>query len=170
MFLIVRFLYLRQLVKTTHNVNKNALKLAHFIFLFFYFGVNMHQLSINNTYRFNLVTSGVLANSVVGRVVSTGLSYQLALNYADVTSLHAQILPNLPSGTNPDPRALVYYLVVAQDGNMVVLANAWLVGEPVVITEKVVQIHVKVENLEAQTHIRDLLLNNGYNNIELTVL
>ena len=127
-------------------------------------------LAVNNTYQFNLVPSGVLPTTIKGRVAIGSMGYAQALRYADVTGLHAQILPALPPGTNADPRNLVYYLIINQDGNEQILANAWLSGEPVVIVEKVVQVLVKVANLEAQTHIADLLRDNGYTDIQLTVL
>jgi len=127
-------------------------------------------LAANNTYQFNLVPSGVLPTTIKGRVVISGMVYAQALRYADVTGLHAQILPVLPAGTSADPRDLVYYLIVNQDGNEQILANVWLSGEPTVIVEKVIQVLIKVGNLEAQTHIADLLRDNGYTDIQLTVL
>jgi hypothetical protein len=92
------------------------------------------MLSINSYYSFNTKVPGILGESFNNLKLVSVMTYELASNYINVVSMHANIYPALPQGIPDNPESYTYYLFKTESNTNVVLADVWI--DDNTITEK----------------------------------
>ncbi len=99
------------------------------------------------------------------------VGYELAAKYADIYALHAQVYPTLPSGTPNDPRVFDYIMIRTATGSTTVLAKPWIKEDTIELIEAKT-IVVTIDNVSASdvSKVRNALVQNGYNQLDIKVV
>ena len=130
----------------------------------------MYNFQLKQTYSFNVYPVPVLGNSFKNVTVSAIMDRDQANKEIDTAALHAQIFPYLPAGTPNRADGYDYVKIKFPSGATTVLGLAWIVEDSVEqMTSSV--INVKIANVSASdvTRVRNALVQNGFNAIEISV-
>jgi len=116
------------------------------------------------TYSFNTIVPGILPISY-NRVKLEGRNrFNVArqLSAQDLMADWRRIYPSLPSGTPDNPNAVNWLTFVSMGGETFTLAEEWLDGSTVVVTNFIsFNIEVTESSSEQMGRIRDLLNQEG---------
>ena len=124
----------------------------------------MNNLLMGIEYTITMIVSSIYGSSITGTVAAV-LDYQTAMSFANVSTLHALALPELPNGTNKDPSVYTYYLIKDGSGARKVISEAWISGTPTQVSS--ITINAVIQNVTPLDilKIQNILLDNGYNSI-----
>lgn len=126
-----------------------------------------YNLAIGKSYNFTLYASGVLGTGYNNAKVLGIMDYGSAKIVQDITPLHIQAYPDLPSGTPRNASKLIYIKISTLSGEIRVIAMDWISSEPVeVTTQSAVVTITQISSVDIAI-IRNLLVVNGYPNIEI---
>lgn len=91
------------------------------------------SLDIGKYYDFSLPNNAVLGSSFSNARLLSILSYDIAVKFSNVDSLHRQLSPGLPPGTPANYKNYSYYMFSYKGENLVV-ADAWITTGSIVET------------------------------------
>lgn len=127
------------------------------------------DLQIGKSYNFTLYASGVLGTGYNNAKVLGIMDYGSAKVVQDITSLHIQAYPDLPTGTLRDASKLIYVKLSTVQGEVRVIAMDWISSVPVEVTTQSATVVIAQISSSDISIIRNLLVVNGYPNIEITI-
>lgn len=127
------------------------------------------DLQIGKSYNFTLYASGVLGTGYSNAKVLGIMDYGSAKTVQDITPLHIQAYPDLPAGTLRDASKLIYVKLSTVQGETRVVAMDWISSEPVEVTTQSATVVIAQISSSDISIIRNLLVVNGYPNIEITI-
>lgn len=101
-----------------------------------------YTVQVGKSYNFVTQVPQVLGTDYNNAKVLALADYNVASAFADVTSIHRQILPLLETGTVSDP-ALLNFCIISVNSNRKVLAMEWLSQEPDLISTQKISVLVQ---------------------------
>jgi hypothetical protein len=128
-----------------------------------------HNLDIGKSYDFTLYASGVLGTGYSNAKVLGIMDYGSAKVVQDITPLHIQAYPDLPTGTPRDASKLIYVKISTLQGETRVIAMDWISSAPVEVTTQTIVVTISQVSSSDVAVIRNLLTVNGFPNIEIDV-
>jgi hypothetical protein len=129
-----------------------------------------YNLEIGKSYNFTLHAPGVLGTGVSNAKVLGIMDYDSAKAVQDITPLHIQALPDLPTGTPRNARDLIYYKIRTTLNEIRVVASEWISSTPVLVTSQSARITVTQISSSDVAIIRDILTINGFPNITIELV
>lgn len=90
-----------------------------------------YTIEVEKSYTFITQVPAILGTDFTNAKVLGKLSFTAASRFSDVAALHAQLIAYLAPGTSSDARSLNYILIQTTGQDMRVLAEEWLVAQPV---------------------------------------
>lgn len=129
-----------------------------------------YNLDIGKSYDFTLYATGVLGSGFKNSKVLGIMDFDSAKSIQDITPLHIQAYPQLPSGTPRNAKDLIYVKIKTPMNELRVIAMDWISSEPVLVTTQVVRVTISQISSSDVAVIRDLLTINGYPNIDIELM
>lgn len=130
----------------------------------------MYNFQLKQNYSFNVHPVPVLGNSFKNVTVVALMDREQANKEIDTNALHVQIFPYLPTGTPNRADGYDYVKIKFPSGNTTVLGLAWIVEDSVEqVTSTTVSVKINNATPSDVTRIRNALVQNGFNSIEITV-
>ncbi len=129
-----------------------------------------YNLEIGKSYNFTLYASGVLGTGFANAKVLGIMDYESAKNVQDITPLHIQALPDLPAGTPRNAKDLIYFKIRTSLNEIRIIATDWISSEPVLVTTQAARVTISQISSSDVAIIRDLLVINGYPNINIELI
>lgn len=129
-----------------------------------------YNLEIGKSYNFTLYASGVLGTGYQNAKVLGVMDYNSAKLVQDITPLHIQAYPDLPNATLRDASKLIYVKISTILGEIRVIAMDWISSVPVEVTTQSAVVTISQISSADVSVIRNLLVVNGYPNIEIELL
>jgi hypothetical protein len=129
-----------------------------------------YNLELGKSYDFTLYASGVLGSGFRNSKVVGIMDYDSAKYIQDVSPLHIQAYPQLPSGTPRNARDLVYVKIKTPLNELRVIAMDWISSVPVLVTSQAARVTISQISSSDVSIIRDLLVVNGYPNLDIQLL
>lgn len=128
-----------------------------------------YNLVIGKSYNFTLYASGVLGTGYDNAKVLGIMDYDSAKTIQDITPLHIQAYPDLLNGTPRNARELIYVKIKTVLGEVRVIAMDWISSAPVEVITQTIKVTISQVSSSDVNIIRNLLIVNGYPNIEIEV-
>lgn len=129
-----------------------------------------YNLEIKQSYDFSLLASGILGLGFKNASVMAIMDFDSAKMIQDVTTIHSQVYSSLPAGTPRNAQDLTYIKIKSSTGEIRVIAMDWIATEPVLITSKTVLVKINNIPISNVSLIKDILVQNGFSDIVITVL
>lgn len=130
-----------------------------------------YNFQTGKSYTFALYPSYVFSTDFKFVTVLGVVSYEIATQYADIYPLHIQVYSSLPAGTPNDPKAYDYLLIKTTANVTMVLGLPWIKENTIVENEgRTMQITVANVSATDVDKVRNALVQNGYNNLSITML
>lgn len=128
-----------------------------------------YNLEIGKSYNFTLYASGVLGTGYDNAKVLGIMDYDSAKTIQDITPLHIQAYPDLPNGTPRNARELIYVKIKTVLGEVRAVAMDWISSQPVEVITQTIKVTISQVSSSDVNIIRNILIVNGYPNIEIAV-
>lgn len=126
---------------------------------------------LRGVYSFDVFPAALLGTDYKNVTVLAIMDAATANREIDIQALHAQIYPMLPVGTPNDPYGYDYVKIKTTAGNVTILGIAWINDTTVTLVQSNT-ITAVIGNVSAVDvlRIRNALIQNGYNNIALSIV
>src|SRR5262245_53791212 len=129
-----------------------------------------YSLEIKSVYDFTMKASSILGAGFKAATVLGLLDYQSAIAIEDVTPVHASVYSQLGTGVPKKASDLTYVKIKTSTGQVRVIAMDWIAGQPTLVTSTSARVTVGGINLSDIDRMRQVLLANGFTQIEIEVL
>ena len=125
---------------------------------------------LRSVYDFDVYPSGLMQASFKNVTVMAIMDAATANLYIDTEAMHVQVYPSLPEGTPNDATAYDYFRIQTQTGQTMILGLAWINANTVTLVQSST-IKAIIGNVSAADipRIQNALVQNGYNNISLSI-
>ena len=90
------------------------------------------NLSIGKTYSFNTASPVFLGATITQAKLKSIVDADTARKFAPIDQTWAQIFPGLPAGTANDVENMTFYIFSALNGDLLVMAEAWIIEDSIV--------------------------------------
>jgi hypothetical protein len=128
-------------------------------------------LQIGSKYTFDVFPATIIGNGFKNVEVVAIMNATTASQYADLLSKHEAVRPYLPAGTPTDPLSYTYVRIINSVGAYEVLAYEWINAATIAeILNARLSIVISNTSPNDITRLRDILINSGYTDIEITTL
>lgn len=130
----------------------------------------MYDFKLRRTYTFDVYPVAILGNDFKNVTVVAILTQEQANKEVDTNALHVQVFPYLAPGTPNRADGYDYVKIRFPSGTTTVLGMEWIKEDSVVQTTATT-ITVKIGDVDPSDYsrIRSALLQNGFNNIAISV-
>lgn len=126
--------------------------------------------NLRGVYSFDVYASALLGTNYKNVTVMAVMDAATANREIDIQALHAQIYPTLPAGTPNRAVDYDYVKIKTTAGNTTILGMAWINPVTVVqVQSSTITVVIGGVSASDQTRIKNALLQNGFNNISITV-
>lgn len=129
-----------------------------------------YNLDIGKSYDFTLHASGVLGTGFSNAKVLGIMDYDSAKVIQDITPLHIQAYPDLPTGTPRNAKELLYVKIKTILGEVRIIAMDWISSQPVEVITQTIRVTIGNVSSSDVNVIRNILLVNGYSNLDIQVV
>lgn len=130
---------------------------------------NLTSNDINKIVSFSVYPVAVLGATFEKVKVKAILDAESTFQWIDPVSLHANVYPTLPPGTPNKYDGYLYAKIELQNGTITCIGLPWIdEGSIVVHTNTTIQVVISDVEATDFVKIRDLLLLNGFNNINMS--
>lgn len=125
---------------------------------------------IKGVYSFILYPATVIRGDFSNLTIMATMDYESALQLGDIPAVHANVFPYLPAGTPNDPSQYDYVKVKLSSGIVTVLGMPWINQSTIELVQSL-SATVVIEGVSNSDgpRIRDALVQNGYNNLTITI-
>lgn len=125
--------------------------------------------SYGKTVSFTVYPVEVLGDIYKNVQIQSIVDYDIARQFSDIDTMAVRVYPMLPQGTPKDFKKYKYVKIKFPDGKIAFIAMEWINGKTVKVNQNVV-ITVKVLATEVDTlaNVRDVLIANNFNVMEIT--
>lgn len=130
----------------------------------------MYALDIGSRYNFTLRASSILGLSYTDAKVLGVMDYDSVKHVQDLTSLHIQAYPELPVGTERDASKLIWVKIQTSQGDIRAIAMDWIAVAPIKVTAQSLRVTISGITNDDVSIIRNLLVANGYQQIQIVTL
>lgn len=130
----------------------------------------MYALDIGSRYNFTLRASSILGLSYTDAKVLGVMDYDSVKHVQDLTSLHIQAYPELPVGTERDASKLIWVKIQTSQGDIRAIAMDWIAVAPIKVTAQSLRVTISGITNDDVSIIRNLLVTNGYQQIQIVTL
>ncbi len=129
-----------------------------------------YPFQLKNVYNFEVYPSPSLGTGFQNVTVLAILDYETALQSADIPAMHVNVYPHLPAGTPDDPSQYDYIRIRTQNGATTILGIPWINLDTLELRQSM-SMTVTIEDVGSVDleRVRLALVQNGYNNIKLTL-
>ena len=117
---------------------------------------------VNEIYDLTTVSPSILGATHKSAILNSVMNWESAMKEADVTSTHTAIYPELPGGSERDPKKLTYYSFTVNGENMV-FADSWFTS--VISENRTLTITIADMDVNGQNNIVRVLNSLGYFNV-----
>lgn len=129
-----------------------------------------YNLEIKSTYDFVFRAPAILGASIRAGVVMGISDYESVQNLADLVSLHNAVYSYLDIATPKNVADLSFVKVKTQSGEIRVFAMDWLAQAPVKIISRKIRVDINNVSPTDTEVIKNLLIQNGFTDLELSFL
>jgi len=129
-----------------------------------------YPFQLKKVYSFTLYPTVILPGDYTNVTVMGIIDYETALQLADIPAIHTNVYPYLPTGTPDDPSQYDYLKVKLSSGVITVLGLPWINLNTVELVESL-RATIVVEDVTNNdaTRLRECLVQNGFNNITISI-
>lgn len=129
------------------------------------------MLEIGKSYNFHTQAPSILGTYISNAKCIGILDYTLANSYENIDLKFRQIFPLLPEGTSDTPESEIYYRLITESGEKIIMANLWIQQASIEIVEHI-SFKVTFDNASIQdiSRVRDALNALGYTNYSINQL
>lgn len=129
------------------------------------------QFELRKVYNFEVYPAALLGNDFKNVTVLAIMDRDTANKEIDCQALHINYYPSLPSGTPNDPNGYDYVRIRTTAGVTTVLGIAWINQESIQLVEsRTMKITVGDVGAADVARVRNALVQNGYNNIDIQLV
>lgn len=128
-----------------------------------------YPLEIKQAYNFTLRAPGILGIGYTNAIVMAIMDYDSAKLVQDVIPLHVQAYPFLLDGTPRNAADLTYVKIRTTIGEIRVIAMDWIAQAPVLVESTKIRVTITAASSNTQL-INDILVQNGFSNLEIEVI
>lgn len=130
----------------------------------------MPNFNIRSTYNFDVYAPNILGNSFKGATILAIMDAESALKESDVISKHAAIYSYLPAGTPNSWSSYDYVKIKTKTNEISIIGMPWIVQNTIELVESRTAI-VTIAGVTGSdaSRIRNALISNGFNNIQITI-
>jgi hypothetical protein len=127
-------------------------------------------LNIRSTYNFEVYGTQILGNNYSGVTILAIMDADSAAKEIDAVSKHAAMFPYLPNGTPNNWRSYDYVKIKTVTNQVTVIGMPWIKENTITLVEARTAT-IKVGNVTGSdaNRIRNALITNGFNDIEITI-
>jgi len=128
----------------------------------------MYNYQIGTSYNFLTLAPAILGTQFNNATLLSIMNHDTAMKFANIDQQAQIVYPALPAGTPNNPQSYVYLLFQTSAGTNVVLANVWINESSITVaTTATITVTVTKVTTADVTVIRNILLNAGYNSIQI---
>jgi hypothetical protein len=130
----------------------------------------MLNFKLRGIYSFDVYPSALLGTTFSNVTVVGILDSESAAKEIPIQELHVQVYPTLPVGTPNNPSGYDYLKIKTTTGETTILGMAWINEQSVqeVLLSTITAVIGGVSAIDLP-RIRNCLIQNGYNNIQLDI-
>lgn len=130
-----------------------------------------YNFETNQVYTFDIYPRVYFDTNFNNVTVMGTVGHEIAAKYADIYALHAQVYPTLPTGTPNDPRVFDYLMLKTATGSTTVIAKPWIKEDTIELIQAKTLV-VTIDDVVASdiSRIKNALLQNGYNKIDINIV
>jgi hypothetical protein len=127
--------------------------------------------TVKKLYNFTLYPAAFLGTDWNNVLVQAIVDYETILTFADVTALHEQVKPLLPSDVPNDPSKYDWMIVRTANGTKSYLGIPWVNAATIEEVSKS-RVEILIDDVDSSSidNIRQMLAQNGYNNFKITAV
>lgn len=129
-----------------------------------------YPFEIKGVYNFDVYPTAILGDDFSNVTILAILDYETALQTADIPAIHTNVFPYLPSGIPDDPSQYDYVRIRTASGSATILGIPWINLDTLELVESR-RMTVKIEGVSSSDveRVRIALVQNGFNNLEITL-
>jgi hypothetical protein len=129
-----------------------------------------YPFEIKGVYNFDVYPTAILGDDFDNVTILAILDYETALQTADIPAIHTNVFPYLPSGIPDDPSQYDYVRIRTASGSATILGIPWINLDTLELVESR-RMTVKIEGVSSSDveRVRIALVQNGFNNLEITL-
>lgn len=129
-----------------------------------------YPFELKKVYSFDVFAPSILGTEFKNVTILSIMDYETALQQADIPAIHTNVYPDLPSGLPDDPSQYDYVRIRTASGVATILGIPWIDLDTVELVESR-RMTVKIEGVSSADveRVRIALVQNGFNNIEITL-
>jgi hypothetical protein len=129
-----------------------------------------YSFEIKGVYNFDVYPTAILGDDFDNVTILAILDYETALQTADIPAIHTNVFPYLPSGIPDDPSQYDYVRIRTASGSATILGIPWINLDTLELVESR-RMTVKIEGVSSSDveRVRIALVQNGFNNLEITL-
>ena len=128
------------------------------------------QFKLRGVYNFDVYPSALLGTSYSNVTILAVMDPTSAAKEIDIQALHVQAYPTLPAGTPNDPAGYDYVKILLTSGRETILGIAWINASTVnQVLSNVITATIANVSAADIPRIMNALVQNGYNNVKLSV-
>lgn len=128
------------------------------------------DLQLKQSYSFEVYPAALLGNGFQNATVMAILDQETANREVDTQALHVQVYPTLPVGTPNNPADYDYVKLKLANGSTTILGIPWI-KQDTLTQVSTSTITAKIAGVSAADlpRVRNCLIQNGFNNLDLSV-
>lgn len=129
-----------------------------------------YPFELKKVYNFDVYPSTILGDDFRNVTILSIMDYESALQLADVAAIHVNVYPYLPTGLPDDPSQYDYVRIRTASGQSTILGISWINLDTVELVESR-RMTIKIDGVGSSDieRVRLALVQNGYNNIEISI-
>ncbi len=129
-----------------------------------------YPFELKKVYNFDVYPSTILGDDFRNVTILSIMDYESALQLADVAAIHVNVYPYLPAGLPDDPSQYDYVRIRTASGQSTILGISWINLDTVELVESR-RMTIKIDGVGSSDieRVRLALVQNGYNNIEISI-
>ena len=126
--------------------------------------------TLRKVYNFNLYPASLMGDDFKNVTVLSILDPDTANQMIDIHARHVQVYPYLPNGTVNDPTGYNYLKVKTASGSITVIGIAWIEAESVEeVSAQTITVVIPSASVNDMAKVRNALVANGFNNLEISI-
>lgn len=125
---------------------------------------------LRGVFNFDTYAAAILGTNFRNVTVLAIMDANTANRELDIQAMHLQVFPTLPTGTPNDPFGYDYVKVKTPSGQTTILGMAWINAATVVqVQSNTITAVISGVSASDASRVRDALVQNGFNNLAITV-
>lgn len=127
-----------------------------------------YSVEIGTVYDIPMLAPAILGQYYKNATVLALLDYSTAIGILDVTSIHASIYSQLPSGVSSDPSKLIYLKLRTENNEITVIAMDWIASQPTAVAADTFTVTFTNTPRSQIANVVAILAANNFNNVSVS--